>query len=151
MKPLKIQFCSWRKKNHCLRCLTLFYFINKIAYVVKKRIFALACSFMNRFLRYFKSWKFGPFCIFFINKIFWNFEFLDPNFHIFGPRMPKNQKIQKIPIQWSQKLTLATFLLVTFSKKNVQNFYRKKKYLIFFFWKFFPKKFINKKVAKANF
>ena len=52
-----------KEKNHCLRCLTLFYFINKIAYVVKKRIFALACSFMNRFLRYFKSWKFGPFCI----------------------------------------------------------------------------------------
>ena len=68
--------------------------------------------------------------------------------------MPKNQKNQKIPIQWSQKLTLVTYLLITFSKKNVQNFYRKKKYLIFFFFFFkflgqnFPKKspkFLSKK------
>ena len=36
--------------------------------------------------------------------------------------MPKNQKIQKIPIQWSQKLTLATFLLITFSKKKCPKF-----------------------------
>ena len=62
--------------------------------------------------------------------------------------MPKNQKIQKIPIQWSQKLTLATFLLITFSKKNVQNFYRKKKYLIFFFENFFRKNLLIKKLPK---
>ena len=63
--------------------------------------------------------------------------------------MPKNQKIQKIPIQWSQKLTLATFLLITFSKKNVQNFYRKKKYLIFFFFEnFFRKNLLIKKLPK---
>ena len=134
-----------KEKNHCLRCLTLFYFINKIAYVVKKRIFALACSFMNRFLRYFKSWKFGPFCIFFINKIFWNFEFLDPNFHIFGPRMPKNQKIKKNPIQWSQKLTLATFLL--FSKK-MSKIFIKKKIFDFFLENFFRKNLLIKKLPK---
>ena len=122
------------QKSHWGMSPTFFYFISKIAYVVKKLRSALAGSFLNRFLRFFKSWKFGSFCIFCINKIFWNFEFLDPNFHIFGPRTAKNQQILKIPIQWSQKLSLATFLLITFSKKNVQNFFRKKKNFIFFFF-----------------
>ena len=64
--------------------------------------------------------------------------------------MPKNQKIQKIPIQWSQKLTLATFLLITFSKKNVQNFYRKKKIFDFFFFfeNIFRKNLLIKKLPK---
>ena len=61
----------------------IFYFIRKIAYVVKKRISALAGSFFNRFWYNSRIWKFGPFSIFCINEIFWNFKFLDPNFHFF--------------------------------------------------------------------
>ena len=62
--------------------------------------------------------------------------------------MPKNQKIQKIPIQWSQKLTLATFLLITFSKKKCPKFLSKKKIFDFFFENFFRKNLLIKKLPK---